>query len=789
MFLQNGEVADVPVDEAAPTQQWAQPVQADPLANSFAAQDSIFCAACLKNQHIYNYTLSQYLPDPDHPDHDRLEAALPDYKKGLEQRYPQCCAKCEPKVKAQLQQATYNARSDHLRRVLEKSRQRRIASCWGWRSLLVNAAGLGYVVSLGVQVLWHFYGSQVTTNSSTEQLRPADCLRQHAFPSQCLDTSEPFVGLALVLGLLCVWWNPKWHHKLRNSEGRLVNLHEYYLTQFLLLGLRFSAWILLFHMPIALRAKAMLHACSAVALLVLAGWSVSSIVKVRMAPPVNWHQDPAPLLASKQFIPPPSTEPLETQRPQDRPFSVNSLAGPSRPTYRSWNPPTPPPDSAEAMDWTPSQPAFQPQSKNIRYTASEPSPFHGTLPTLNAKGIHRNPNQAQSGRQAIGLPRGFFDKTNAAALPSRQNADAGEVMAQPTFFGHNRESDTGLESIFDTVFSIQDRHSGEGTTSSAKSTKPVHSFQRHANGFEVPIIRTGDSHSSSFSGASMFFALVGLAVLIFEAAVNSKPSQLSYCLVLISTIIPLGHIAILVRHGATNHLNALLLYTLEASALVGLAMLHDTVGDLFRGLWDEIAIGAVGLLIPQEYVALNRSFTRSEPLQQPVQPSPAPCQSESRTPGKKAAREPTMAERSYAIMPGLVQPSSNNSDVSDRSDSATTEANPWEPPTVQNPRYEYFEPVRTHPMTAPRTSAPPTTTNTYRNKTPARANQWHSSSSLGVGAPPKSNGNPFGFDGLGVGNGSGVSRNENMGITSLFGRNLNLSSPGSNSRPRERQRL
>ncbi|KAJ9607524.1 hypothetical protein H2200_007602 [Cladophialophora chaetospira] len=765
-FDENGEIADVPIEEAAPAERFAQPARPDPLADESSVQDSIFCSTCLKNQQIYNHNLSQYLPDPDHPDYDRLEADLPEYKEKLEQRYPQCCARCEPRVRARMEQATYDARSDHLRRVLEKSRQRRIASRWGWRSLLVNAAGLGYSVSVATQVLWHLYGSQVSQTNFVETIRPNERFQQRAFQFQCLNAAEPLVGLSLVLGLLCIWWNPQWQHKLSNSEGRLVGLHKYYLAQFILLGLRFSAWIVVFHLPTSLRTMAMLHACFAVVITVCAGWSVLSIVQIRMTPAVNWLQDPAPLLTAKQFVPPSRHEPEETRRPQDRPFSVNSLAQSNRPTYQAWNPPTPPLDAAETMDWTPSQPSFVPEPKQIQYTALDPNPFHGTLPALNARGVLKNnQNQKQAGREAIGLPPGFFDKTTNTALPPRQITGPGEAMAEPTFFGHKRESDTGLEDIFDSVFSLRDRSSGQEPHIAARHTQPVQDYLQQKPTFEVPDARKGISLLALFSGISMFSVLFGLAAWIFEAAVTAKTSQLGYYIVLCSTSIPIGHIIIdLYRLGARP--TRLLVYMVEGSALIGMALLRAPFGDLFRDLWDKLAIAAVALLLPQSYLALNRCYSANqlqyfEPQQNSAQYRPVPEHEP-----RRAVRQPTMAETSRAIMPGLIRQDSDES-VGTQYTRATTR-DPWDSPKAHDERFDYFDTFK--PQSIGRNTARSNNTATQRR------NKW-SSSSNPVGARHEQGRERFGLDGLGLGADSGVSRNENTGITSMFGRGLNLSSP------------
>ncbi|OAA55797.1 hypothetical protein SPI_08004 [Niveomyces insectorum RCEF 264] len=90
--------------------------------------ESVFCATCLKNQHLFVASLAQYFPaDPDHPDAPELERKYFRFRQNLEQRYPQVCAQCEPRVLARLQAAAYTAKTDHLRRMVDYSRRVRLA--------------------------------------------------------------------------------------------------------------------------------------------------------------------------------------------------------------------------------------------------------------------------------------------------------------------------------------------------------------------------------------------------------------------------------------------------------------------------------------------------------------------------------------------------------------------------------------------------------------------------------------------------------------------------------------
>ncbi|KAK5194726.1 hypothetical protein LTR72_006001 [Exophiala xenobiotica] len=673
-FDENGEIADVPVEEAAPEQRFAQPIAIDPLQDDFSTQDSIFCSTCLKNQQLYTYNLSQFLPEPDHPDYEKLEAELPAYKKGLEERYPQCCARCEPRVRARLHQATYNARSDHLRRVLEKSRQRRIGNRLGWRSLLVSTAGLGYFLSVAMQLAWHLYGSQISDSSLLQGFEPIVCLKHRPFVAQCLDVMEPFVGLSLALGLLCIWWNPKWQHKLSNNEGTLAGLSEYYLVQLALLGVRFGAWTIMYHVPLSTRTSAMLHACFTVAITVVAGWSVFGIIKVKSLAPVNWHDDPAPLLARNQFVPPEVGE----QQNQDQAFNIGNLATAATPTYQEWRPPTPPEDQMDSMDWTPTQQTFQPELKHIRYQSINPSPFHGTLPALNTRGVRKNDSQPGIvAREAIGIPPGFFDRPTKPTQPVHQQEPTRQAMAQPKFFP--KEADTGLENIFGSVFSLQDRSLDPSNATPRPTGRPVAGASRAIHSIPSPGPASGPTSLAIFSGISFFATLMSVAVWIFEATVTLKSTRFGYYVVLLSACIPIGHLMLhLSQHGVQGQFVRLLIYALEASFLIGVAMLREPFGELFQDLWTKVGIAAIALLLPQEFLHMNKSSgnLRSRSIQQ------APLQ---------RARERQNLDSPQELppqTPSLARRDSTDSIESKTSIATTSTVPEWSTPKPDRPRFD-----------------------------------------------------------------------------------------------------
>ncbi|KAK2072935.1 hypothetical protein P8C59_007254 [Phyllachora maydis] len=147
---QNGEITDPPVSktcrESTPIRYAASrtsllPSRSNPaMSSSTSAEDgSVFCKTCLQNQHLFTASLAQYLPDdPDAPDYAEREKKYYRFRKGLEQLYPQICAECEPKVRARLERAAYTAKTDMLRRMIDRTNANRNVKSKGWLDLGVQ---------------------------------------------------------------------------------------------------------------------------------------------------------------------------------------------------------------------------------------------------------------------------------------------------------------------------------------------------------------------------------------------------------------------------------------------------------------------------------------------------------------------------------------------------------------------------------------------------------------------------------------------------------------------------
>jgi Ima1 N-terminal domain len=202
-------------------------------------------------------SLASYYLDPDDPAYPAYEREYPKFRRNLEERYPQVCENCEFRVKERIRQTGYEAKADHLRRMMERSKTGRVtrkARNRNWRTLLVFAGAAGHWGSVAGQLSWHLLASM-----DSNRIKPGEgssvfsislsCIKQaigkQQVESQCSSGLAPYSGLALLLGILSLWWNPKLWLKVEGRSGRFVGLGEYYKVQLIILVVRFVAWALL----------------------------------------------------------------------------------------------------------------------------------------------------------------------------------------------------------------------------------------------------------------------------------------------------------------------------------------------------------------------------------------------------------------------------------------------------------------------------------------------------------------------------------------------------------------
>lgn len=329
----------------------------------------VFCTTCIKNQHLLRENLAACVP-PEHLSEKAQIAAYKEYQAQLERRYPQVCPQCAPKARQRIKQAGYMAKTQHLRRMMQKTKDGIAGPMdweWTWRSWVLRVAGLGWWASALGQSLWHateamslrdrwnahHWGLGEDMSMDKPVLEPtfAVCFGQIAGRSR---NAEPCSALffrwmpwLLVIGLFTFLWNNKLREKyLRSGDGRMVGLRDYYLVQLVLLASRAAAWAFLGDSgtantwPRGLQIATGAHAVMAGFILVTA-MLASSIVKVDNNPRINFHirdEDILPDVSAGARSPDlnqshekvqhlqSAPSPAPTSQRQRTPFSINALA-------------------------------------------------------------------------------------------------------------------------------------------------------------------------------------------------------------------------------------------------------------------------------------------------------------------------------------------------------------------------------------------------------------------------------------------------------------------------------
>lgn len=238
-----GQITDPPVPSPPtnPLQYASQPRFPSPPP----VEDNLFCSTCVKNQHILTQALAAYLPAPDDPRYAEFEASFPAHKASLEARYPQVCADCAPRVRERIRQAGYTAKTDHLRRMVERTKAnppqyRR----WGWKEWLVVVARYAWWASIAGQVFVDVAGLAKTwvgyEVDLEDEISLLGCLLKEGGSLECVYylPVNQVAEKALILGIATFWWNNKLFQKLHTPACRLVGLSEHIRLQLLVLVVR-----------------------------------------------------------------------------------------------------------------------------------------------------------------------------------------------------------------------------------------------------------------------------------------------------------------------------------------------------------------------------------------------------------------------------------------------------------------------------------------------------------------------------------------------------------------------
>lgn len=245
-----GHITDPPVAKTTTTRETgaATKYATDPTSSPTPFASTVFCNKCLQNQHLFISSLAQYLPeDPNDPEYIEREKGYHKFYRGLMRRYPQVCAECEPKVREQLNKAAYTAKTDHLRRMLDRSAETRILTTKSAVNYIHAAGKWLWVISLLLQLLWHMclIHQKVVEKYEGKNQTSWKLLLARTFGLFFTHLPAPYriVRWSFWSSLLSFWWNPKWVETWRGFHKHLVGFASYYRLQFLILFLKLPGFL------------------------------------------------------------------------------------------------------------------------------------------------------------------------------------------------------------------------------------------------------------------------------------------------------------------------------------------------------------------------------------------------------------------------------------------------------------------------------------------------------------------------------------------------------------------
>ncbi|KAL8909564.1 MAG: hypothetical protein Q9171_004973 [Xanthocarpia ochracea] len=604
----------------------------------------------------------------DDPRYSEFEYALPDYRKKMEERFPQVCDICAPAVDDRIRSTGYAAKTDHLRRMMDQTRGKGIIrKSWSWKNFVVLLGGIGWSVSLAGHLALHVLEALPTTETDHGLSDPDDiqptllCFVQGAYdleyPPSCSQRFHAILGYCLGLSLLCCWWNPKMQYKLSGGHGRVVGRVDYYKLQMMALAIRFVTWKLAVTestFAIEPQSARAIHAFGLVLEILLSILSLRT-VQIDRRPQVSFQEEYEPMVPGRSM---PQKTPALQQNSRDlsplsrshvQRFPIEKLASKTlTPQQLPYQPPTPPPEEDDAdtgMDWTP-QHNFRPaKTYNIlqaQPTFNEPSPFHGALPPAPVSWAQRlrNPAQPPFHKASDEKKENFFGQKSSRMLsddisdvssrispksPSFMSGIGSPVkFAPPRFFAPVDRMETGLESLFEDAFTL------------SKDTKTLKDQNvRHYPEPEVSSLATSPlTRLVTTSFLSMSCVAWEVAATLLP---SSAPTVRMGCQLVAATISSLNAASSAALPRTTRSIGSALFYGVEAiaaAALGGLIWQPFSYGGQVDcralGLWFLIGLTVQevwdlfsSLLLPAPSITAQSSVNRERTYQDTTAHKPA----------------------------------------------------------------------------------------------------------------------------------------------------------------------
>ncbi|KAI2632304.1 Ima1 N-terminal domain-containing protein, partial [Hypoxylon sp. NC1633] len=287
------------------------------------SEEPIFCDTCIRNQHMLRSSLAQFEwpEDQNSTEYVAREKKYWVFRKDLEKRYPQVCARCEPKVEKKLHEASYTAQTDHLRRMMDRTRsQRQEVKKRGFLDVFDYAGRWAWNLGFALQYSWHlamlcslvmrYYALSGSDSQMAMTLKNIQQLGSERSP---LSADQP-MQWAIYLGIGSLPWNPRFKQTVRGFTAHYLGFKHWYTYQLLILLIRYAGLSMAqYSSSKGLQLSAQLGAQFAIGLL---------MVYVYHASRSSIHTDTTPLFRQ-------NSRPSNPRASQTRPESPNDYRDPN----------------------------------------------------------------------------------------------------------------------------------------------------------------------------------------------------------------------------------------------------------------------------------------------------------------------------------------------------------------------------------------------------------------------------------------------------------------------------
>ncbi|KAI0484451.1 Ima1 N-terminal domain-containing protein [Xylariaceae sp. FL0804] len=248
---EDGDITDPPAStsglDCKPVQYAVPRSSAVPPSSPPTSPDEIFCSTCLRNQHMLTSSLAQFEwpEDSNNAEYAARERKYWALRRDLEKRYPQVCAECAPKVESKMHEASYTAQTDHLRRMMDRTRtQRTEVKSRGFLDVVDLAGKWSWHVGFLFQCIWHMAMLLLLATEPYASNRdglwtvPSMVGAIHRFVSNDLPDADRLMQWAIRLGMGSFLWNPRFKQTIRGFTAHILGFRQWYTYQLLILLIR-----------------------------------------------------------------------------------------------------------------------------------------------------------------------------------------------------------------------------------------------------------------------------------------------------------------------------------------------------------------------------------------------------------------------------------------------------------------------------------------------------------------------------------------------------------------------